>query len=184
MFRTSGFVPSSHLSEVPLKNWEKKFKDGMMMSCRIMELDPARKSLVLTHKKSLIDAKDAVLRSYENVEAGRIYTGVISKIKEQGMLVRFFQGVHGWVPASEFVQGISLENLYYEGQTVRCKVLRFDKKTQNLQLTLRLIKADVDDKSQVWLDFSAITIICCSFLMYIVSGLPFNASLETSRFDL
>ncbi|GAU94497.1 hypothetical protein RvY_06264 [Ramazzottius varieornatus] len=140
--RIQGFVPSMHLTEVALKNWQAKFPEGTLISCKVMELEPEKKSLVLTHKKSLLDAKDPVLKSYEEAQTDRIVTGVISKIRNTGMLVRFFQRVYGWVPMTEFVQGISLENLYYEGQTVKCKVLRCDQKTENLQLSLRLIKSD------------------------------------------
>ena len=137
-----GFVPSMHLSEVSLKNWQVKFPEGTVILCKVMELDPEKKSLVLTHKKGLLDAKELILQAYDDAETDKVVTGVISKIRNTGMLVRFFQRVHGWVPMSEFVQGISLENLYYEGQTVRCKVLRCDKKTENLQLSLRLIKSE------------------------------------------
>ncbi|OQV25526.1 Protein RRP5-like protein [Hypsibius exemplaris] len=144
--RIQGFVPASHLSEVALKNWQQKFTEKTTITCKVMELDAPRKNLVLTHKKSLIDAKDLVLQSYEDAIPDYVVTGVISKIRDTGMLVRFFQKVHGWVPMSEFVEGISLENLYYEGQTVKCKVLRVDKKTQNLQLSLRLIKSDPEKK--------------------------------------
>ncbi|XP_055335670.1 protein RRP5 homolog [Paramacrobiotus metropolitanus] len=146
--RIQGFVPAAHLTEVPLKQWEKKFRDNMQLTCRVMDVDPERRSLVLTHKKSLLDSKEPVLQSYEDADAGKVFTGVIGKIRDSGMLIRFFQRVHGWVPATEFVEGISLENLYYEGQTVRCKVLRCDKKTSNLQLSLRLIKADAQAKMQ------------------------------------
>ena len=111
-----------------------------------MELNAEKKSLILTHKRSLLDAKDIIPRSFDEAKPDQIVAGVISKIRDTGMLVRFFQKVQGWVPMSEFVEGISLENLYYEGQTVRCKVLRVDKKTQNLQLSLRLIKADPEKK--------------------------------------
>ena len=141
-----GFVPAAHLSEVPLKNWQQKFTEKSTLSCKVMELNAEKKSLILTHKRSLLDAKDIIPRSFDDAKPDQIVAGVISKIRDTGMLVRFFQKVQGWVPMSEFVEGISLENLYYEGQTVRCKVLRVDKKTQNLQLSLRLIKADPEKK--------------------------------------
>ncbi|ESO12554.1 hypothetical protein HELRODRAFT_62671, partial [Helobdella robusta] len=54
MGKISGYIPSMHLSDIPLINPEKKFKAGKVLKCKVLIVKPNDMKLILTNKKMLV----------------------------------------------------------------------------------------------------------------------------------
>lgn len=56
------------------------------------------KRITVTHKKTLLKSKLAILSSYAEATDGLITHGWITKIEKHGCFVRFYNGVQGFAP--------------------------------------------------------------------------------------
>ncbi|XP_013409500.1 protein RRP5 homolog isoform X4 [Lingula anatina] len=120
-----GFVPTIHLFDAALKQPEKKFKESQKMKCRVLNVDPAKQRLILTHKRSLVNSKLPIITQYSQLETGITVDGFIVKIMDAGVLVALYNNVKGFVPKKELsAEKIDYpEKMFYIGQVVKCRVL-------------------------------------------------------------
>ena len=88
-----GFIPTMHLSDVPLRHPEKKFKDNKPIKCRVLTVVPEHKKLILTNKKTLVKTKYPIITSYSQCEPGTVLEGFIADVKDSGVLVVFYNDV-------------------------------------------------------------------------------------------
>ena len=98
-------------------------------------------------KKSLLNTKLPIIASYETLKSNIITIGVIISIQEYGLLVKLFGDLCGLVPKSEIGQlqalaGTSvktqLQQMFYVGQTVSCKVMNFNEEEKKITLSLKV----------------------------------------------
>ena len=98
-------------------------------------------------KKSLINTKLPIASSYNDLQSNLLTIGVIISIKEYGLLVKLFGDLCGLVPKNEIGQLQTLPNtniksqlqqMFYIGQTVSCKVLNFDEEQKKITLSLKV----------------------------------------------
>ena len=135
-----GFLPHLHLSDIPLKNPEKKFSVGDKIKCRVLRSDPSKKKLHLTAKKILVDREDyVVVDDYNEKFANAITEGVVVKVSNEGVLLQLFGEATGWVPKSKIsVEPVEYpEKLFFLGQVLKCQVV--DVNTSKNKITLSLI---------------------------------------------
>jgi len=52
----SGLCPPLHFADTILANPSSKFKLGEEVTCMVLSLDPAKKKITLTHKKTLLQS--------------------------------------------------------------------------------------------------------------------------------
>ena len=64
-------------------------------------MDAAKKRLLLTHKKTLIESSLPLLADYEDAKPGKTHHGVVVAVKEFGCLVQFFNNIRGIVRKPE-----------------------------------------------------------------------------------
>ncbi|XP_041640703.1 protein RRP5 homolog [Cheilinus undulatus] len=123
-----GLVPRTHLSDIILRNPEKKYMEGMKVKCRVMSVDAENKKLYLTRKKALVESSLPLFLSYSDARPGRVSHGHIVCIKDFGCIVRFYNNVKGLVPPSELSSEpiTSPEEVFYVGQVLKAKVLQCD----------------------------------------------------------
>jgi predicted RNA-binding protein with RPS1 domain len=85
--------------------------------------------------------------SYEALKSNIITIGVIISIQEYGLLVKLFGDLCGLVPKTEIgqLQTLSstnvksqLQQMFFVGQTVSCKVLNFDEEQTKITLSLKV----------------------------------------------
>uniref|UniRef100_A0A8C3DL49 Protein RRP5 homolog n=1 Tax=Corvus moneduloides TaxID=1196302 RepID=A0A8C3DL49_CORMO len=135
-----GLVPSLHLSDVILKQPEKKYNIGDEVKCRVLECNPGGKKLILTLKKSLVQSKLPVLSSYEDAKPGLITHGFVVCAREFGCIVKFYNDVKGLVPKNELGSDpISCpDKVFYEGQVLKVMVLKCEPQQERLLLSFRL----------------------------------------------
>ena len=112
-----------------------------------MQVDPSRQRLILTMKKSLINTKLPITSSFNDLQPNLITIGVIISIQEYGLLVKLFGDLCGLVPKNEIgqLQTLSttniknqLQQMFYIGQTVSCKVMNFDEEQKKITLSLKV----------------------------------------------
>uniref|UniRef100_A0A3Q3F307 S1 motif domain-containing protein n=1 Tax=Labrus bergylta TaxID=56723 RepID=A0A3Q3F307_9LABR len=140
-----GLVPRTHLSDIILKNPEKKYCEGMKVKCRVLSVDAESKTLYLTRKKALVESSLPLFLSYADTRPGRVSHGYIVTMKEFGCIVRFYNDVKGLVPLSELSSEpiISPEEVFYGGQVLKAKVLQCDPDKAKMILSFKAA-AEVD----------------------------------------
>ena len=135
-----GFVPNEHLSDVPLKNPQKKFSLGDKMKVRVLKLDPSKKKLHLTAKKLLLKEDFEIVDDFDDKYLNTVTEGTVVKVTQEGLLMTLFGDVCGFVPKSkvskEEIQ--DLEKIFYNGQVLKCKVLEINAARRKMVLTLIL----------------------------------------------
>uniref|UniRef100_H3C389 Protein RRP5 homolog n=1 Tax=Tetraodon nigroviridis TaxID=99883 RepID=H3C389_TETNG len=134
-----GLVPRTHLSDIILKNPEKKYTEGMKIKCRVLSVEPESKKLYLTRKKALVESSLPLFRTFADARPGRVSHGYIVCIKDFGCIVRFYNDVKGLVPLSELSsEPISRpEDVFYVGQVLKTKVLQCDRQKAKMLLSFK-----------------------------------------------
>ena len=64
-------------------------------------MDPSRKRIMLTAKKTLVESTLPTLSKVEDAEAGMVVHGVVWKTLEKSLVVEFYNNVRAVVPMSE-----------------------------------------------------------------------------------
>ncbi|KAK7110889.1 protein RRP5 homolog [Littorina saxatilis] len=152
----TALIPKLHVADIPLKHFDKKFKKGNKVKCRVLKADPRTKKVLLSNKKSLVNTTKDVPASFSDLKAGMQIEGYIIAVKDNGVAVGFCADVKGWVPRSELstVEITHPETAFYQGQVVRCCVLSCRPEQQNLRLSLIITgKAAIASKAEKMADF-------------------------------
>ena len=135
----SGLVPESHMADVQLLHPEKKFKDGMSVTARVLSTDPSKHKIRLTLKKSLVNSEAAPLMSYNDISVGMQSPGTIVNILPTGAVVQFYGTIRGFLPVAEmseaFIQDPSQH--FKVGQVVNVHVLKVDSDAKKLVVSCK-----------------------------------------------
>ena len=121
-----GAIPALHVADVlparafqSLKMRSRFFEsvglaEGSKLRCRVLAVNSTTGRIQLTLKKSLVQSQLAVIASFEDAERqlaaaradGRLLLahGFVTAIRESGLLVTFFGGTYGLLPASNIVE--------------------------------------------------------------------------------
>ncbi|KAJ5690552.1 RRNA biogenesis protein RRP5 [Penicillium macrosclerotiorum] len=97
----TGLVPSMHFADTPLQFPEKKFREGLKISSRILSVDLQKRQIRLTLKKSLLNSESAIWKDYKDITAGAQSPGTIVNLQTHGAVVQFYGTVRGFLPVSE-----------------------------------------------------------------------------------
>ncbi|XP_030288280.1 protein RRP5 homolog isoform X1 [Sparus aurata] len=150
-----GLVPRTHLSDIILKNPEKKYVEGMKIKCRVLSVEAENKKLYLTRKKALVESTLPLFLSYADAHPGRVSHGYIVCIKDFGCIVRFYNSVKGLVPLSELSSEpiISPEEVFYVGQVLKAKVLQCDPDKAKMLLSFKAaVEGDTGESAKPQVD--------------------------------
>ena len=60
---------------------------------QVLRMNPVRRKLILTCKKSLVSSKGDQITSYSQLSRGMIVEGFIQAIKNEGIVVGFYNSV-------------------------------------------------------------------------------------------
>ncbi|PKY05516.1 nucleic acid-binding protein [Aspergillus campestris IBT 28561] len=97
----TGLVPSMHFADAPLQFPEKKFREGMTVSVRILSVNLEKRQIRLTLKKSLLNSESAIWKNYDDIVPGSLSPGTIVNLQPHGAVVQFYGSVRGFLPVSE-----------------------------------------------------------------------------------
>ncbi|CAL8388333.1 unnamed protein product [Arctogadus glacialis] len=144
-----GLVPKTHLSDILLRNPEKKYSEGMKIKCRVLSVEADKRRVTLTRKKALLNSTLPVVSSYAAARPGLVAHGFVVSIKSFGCIVRFYNEVKGLVPLRELSTEplASPEEVFYVGQVVKVKVLECEPEKERLLLSFKaVVEGDTADK--------------------------------------
>ena len=134
----TGLVEEEHISDVKLKNPEKKFREGSEVKVRVLSTNPARRKLYLTLKKTIVNSDAPIIDSYE-VEAGTQSVGTLVKVLDTGAVVKFYSGVSAWLPVSEMSEAYiqNPKEHFRVGQSVNVNVLATDPENRKMRVSCK-----------------------------------------------
>lgn len=143
--RIEGYILNEHLTDTVLPNYSSvktKFHQGQKIKARILNVNEETSTLHLTLKPSLVSAQN-IITNYETAENNKQYPGIIVQVTQNGLLIKFFGNVKGWVPKSQlsFEKVQQPEKLFNIGQVVNCTIIKCFPQSKKLTLSLQPPKA-------------------------------------------
>lgn len=124
----TGMVPSVHFADTQLQFPEKKFREGMKISARILSVNLEKRQIRLTLKKSLLNSESAIWKDYSNITPGAQSPGTIVNLQSHGAVVQFYGSVRGFLPVSEMSEAYIKDpsQHFRQGQVVNVHALSVD----------------------------------------------------------
>ncbi|PGH13265.1 hypothetical protein AJ80_06374 [Polytolypa hystricis UAMH7299] len=124
----SGLVPGMHMSDTKLQHPEKKFREGMRVSARILSVNLAKRQMRLTLKKALLNSDSAIWKDYGDIAPGNQSPGTIVSIQAHGAVVQFYGSIRGFLPVSEMSEAYIKDpsQHFTAGQVVTVHALAVD----------------------------------------------------------
>jgi rRNA biogenesis protein RRP5 len=135
----TGLVPEAHMSDVHLQHPDKKFKEGMTVTTRVLSTDSGKRQIRLTLKKSLVNSDAVPFLSYDNINVGMQSPGTIVNILQNGAVVQFYGTVRGFLPVAEMSEAyIQDPSQHFRiGQVVNVHVLNVDPEAKKLTVSCK-----------------------------------------------
>ncbi|QSZ37176.1 hypothetical protein DSL72_009270 [Monilinia vaccinii-corymbosi] len=135
----SGLVPETHLADVQLLHPEKKFKEGMAVTARVLSTDPGKRQVRLTLKKTLVNSESPAFTSYDEIAVGMQSPGTIINIINSGAVVQFYGAIRGFLPVGEMSEAyIQDPSQHFKvGQVVNVHVLNVDPEAKKLTVSCK-----------------------------------------------
>lgn len=137
-FAARAFVPKLHLTENPAatKNLDKLFPLHKEVRGRVFRLDRSAEppKIVLTLKKSLQSPSLFILDDLEKAVTGVQTDGVICLIKDDGLLLEFFNRLRAWVSKLHVLNNDL--SVYTVGQVVKTTIINVEKENRKIYATL------------------------------------------------
>ncbi|KUJ22204.1 nucleic acid-binding protein [Mollisia scopiformis] len=135
----TGLVPKTHMSDIQLLHPEKKFKEGLAVTARVLSTDPGKRQFRLTLKKSLVNSEAAPFINYNEIAPGMQSPGTIVNILPNGAVVQFYGTIRGFLPVAEMSEAyIQDPNQHFRvGQVVNVHVLTVDAEKEKLLVSCK-----------------------------------------------
>ncbi|KAI9461178.1 nucleic acid-binding protein [Russula earlei] len=152
-----GVVFPSHYADIMLKHPQKRFKEGANIKCRVLVVDPERKRVALTAKKTLVESDLPLISRVEDAQVGMVTHAVIFKITEKRLLVEFFNSVKGSIPLKEAGENLvgPLSSSFAVGKPVKVRIISVNPEKRNITASIRRTAPSFDIKTA---DISAVEI--------------------------
>ena len=124
----TGLVPEVHLADVRLQHPERKFREGVPVTARVLYTDPVRHQIQLTLKKSLVNSEVEPWIDYTMISKGATGPGLLVNVQQNGSTVRFYGNVKAWLPVAEMSEAFieDARRHFVNGQVVNVHVLSID----------------------------------------------------------
>ena len=135
----AGFVPVIHLSDTALRHPEKKFREGMSVSARVLSTDLVKRRVRLTLKKTLVKSDRGMWKDYADITLGEASHGTLVRVDTHGAIVQFYGSVKGFLPVSEMSEAYVKDATqhFQEGQVVAVNAIKIDADKAKLTLSCR-----------------------------------------------
>ena len=124
----TGLVPETHLADIHLQHPEKKFRDGNLVTARVLSTNPQKRQIRLTLKKTLVNSEAEPWISYDALRTGLQAPGTIVNVLPTGAVVQFYGSVRGFLPVSEMSESYiqDPEQHFRIGQVVNVHIVSVD----------------------------------------------------------
>ncbi|KAF2031173.1 nucleic acid-binding protein [Setomelanomma holmii] len=121
----TGLVTEMHLADVKLQHPERKFREGVPVTARVLYTEPARHQIQLTLKKSLVNSDVEPWTDYSKVSEGAKGPGILADVRRSGAKVRFYGDLTAWLPVAEMSEAFmdDATRHFTKGQVVNVRVI-------------------------------------------------------------
>ncbi|KAI8369582.1 uncharacterized protein BYT42DRAFT_607950 [Radiomyces spectabilis] len=146
----TALVPTHHLSDVKLSHPEIKFKPGVKVRARVMLTNAAKRKVLLTLKRSLIDSELPLIKDMKDVQPGMISHGVIVSLRSVGCVVGFYNNITAFAHISEMTETTvrNIADVFHVGQTVKARVINVDAENNKMQVSFINKKKEKKEKKE------------------------------------
>ena len=130
----TGLVPETHLADIHLQHPEKKFKEGNLVTARVLSTHPQKRQIRLTLKKTLVNSEAEPWTSYVDLKTGLQAPGTIVNVLPTGAVVQFYGSVRGFLPVSEMSESYIQDpkQHFRVGQVVNVHIVSVDPAEQRM----------------------------------------------------
>ncbi|KAF9477538.1 nucleic acid-binding protein [Pholiota conissans] len=120
-----GVVWPNHYADIILKHPAKRFKEGASIKCRVLVVDPEKKRILLTAKKSLVESTFPIISKPEDAVPGKVTHAVVYKVYEKHLLVEFCNNIKAVVSANELSDTLKarLQDAFAIGRVLKVRIL-------------------------------------------------------------
>ncbi|OCH94735.1 U3 snoRNP-associated protein Rrp5 [Obba rivulosa] len=134
-----GVVWPNHYADISLKHPQKRFRPGGSIKCRVLVVDPVRKRVALTAKKTLLDSTLPIISKFEDAQVGLVTHAVVFKTSEKSLQVEFYNNIKAIVPAREASEAAvaSLSNAFPVGKPVTVRIVSVDPESSRITASIR-----------------------------------------------
>ncbi|KAI0652084.1 hypothetical protein C8Q79DRAFT_76749 [Trametes meyenii] len=134
-----GVVWPNHYADIVLKHPQKRFKPGGSLKCRVLVVDPARKRVALTAKKTLVESPLPIVARLSDAQVGTVTHAVVFKASEKSLQVEFYNNLKATVPAREASETTvsSLPAVFPIGKPVQVRIVAVDLETGRITASIR-----------------------------------------------
>jgi small subunit ribosomal protein S1 len=132
-----GFIPISQIAIYRVEQLDEFV--GQSLPCLVVEANPDRRNLVLSHRAVLEREKEEACKLFwETLEVGQIREGVVRKLMDFGAFIDL-GGADGLLHISQLAWGRVKHpsEVVQEGQTIRVRVDKIDPETRRIGLSYR-----------------------------------------------
>ncbi|KAH9947721.1 hypothetical protein B0H21DRAFT_852620 [Amylocystis lapponica] len=129
-----GVVWPNHYADIPLKHPQKRFKPGGNIKCRVLVVDPERKRIALTAKRTLLDSTLPIVSKFADAQVGLLTHAVVFKVSDKSLQVEFYNNLKAVVPAREASETAvgQLSTAFPVGKPVQVRIIAVDPETSRI----------------------------------------------------
>ncbi|KAF7306752.1 hypothetical protein MIND_00466900 [Mycena indigotica] len=141
-----GVVWPNHYADIALKHPAKRFKPGSSIKCRVLVVDPERKRISLTAKKTLVESTLPIVTSMADAKVGTVTHAVVFKVFEKHLMVDFFNNLKAIIPAKELSE-TPLPNItesFSIGKVLKVRITSSDPEQSRIVASVRQASSDYD----------------------------------------
>ncbi|KDN33351.1 hypothetical protein RSAG8_13557, partial [Rhizoctonia solani AG-8 WAC10335] len=109
--KVTGLVTPQHYADIKLKHPERKFKEGAIVKCKVLSVNPERSRILLTLKKSLLESTLPILATFDDAKVGMVTPGIVQRIEERFVILEYYGGVKALVPLNELTDTQNLKRV-------------------------------------------------------------------------
>jgi rRNA biogenesis protein RRP5 len=135
----TGLVNEMHMADVQLQHPERRFKEGMKVTARILSTNPEKRLIRMTLKKSLLNSEVEPWTSYDSIKIGDQAPGTLVSILAGGAIVQFYGDVKAMLPVAEMSEAYIKDprDHFRVGQVVNVHVLDIDREAAKMRVSCK-----------------------------------------------
>lgn len=135
----TGLVPEVHLADIHLEHPEKKFKEGNVVTARVLSTHPEKRQIRLTLKKTLVNSDAEPWTTYESLKPGLQAPGTLINVLPSGAVIQFYGLVRGFLPVSEMSESYIKDpkQHFRTGQVVNVHIISVDPMEQRMVVSCK-----------------------------------------------
>ncbi|KAI4492357.1 hypothetical protein M0804_002148 [Polistes exclamans] len=131
-----GTVTPEHISDFESNVWN-TLKVGQWIEARVLNINKEKNKILFTLKESLVKSNLPILSNIHDAKCGSRHHGTIVQINKNGLLVKFFGDVKGWLPCVYLDKSTASVNWNYKiGQTIAVYIENVNENEGKMKLNL------------------------------------------------